>query len=69
MAKLPQVYHPGTDKLVNVTQEWCDSSQKALNKLAKQRNIIRSISNLNSAIDVEKLDKIGEFLNSIGMDW
>lgn len=44
-----KVYSTASDKLVPVTQKWCDDSFRALNLLARQRTVARNILNLNMA--------------------
>ncbi len=62
-----KVYNIATDELVSVTQEWCDNMQKGLNNLAKHREIVRRVLNLNTTRDEKKLDQIQNFLNTIGV--
>jgi hypothetical protein len=67
---IPQIYKVGSDEMGDVTQEWCDGAQNALNKLALQRNLIRKISNLNVADkeDVSKLDKIHDIFITVSKE-
>ena len=57
-----KVYNPGTDELVDVTQEWVDDAQRNLNKLAKQREIVRKVLSLKINHHAELLDKLDHLL-------
>lgn len=58
MDKIPQVYDHKEDELINVTQEWCDDTKKALNRLAYKIETIKALASINPITDYEKLQKI-----------
>lgn len=60
MTDLPKVYVAGEDQLVDVTQDWCDDIQKAVNRLAKKQDVVKAVLNLNSQTQSHILDKIIE---------
>lgn len=60
MTNLPKVYVAGEDQLVDVTQDWCDDIQKAINRLARKQDVVRAVMDLNSQTQYHILDKIIE---------
>ena len=57
-----KVYDCALDAFCFVTQEWCDNAQISMNNLAKVRNIIKAITNLNIIHDKDKIQKIADIL-------
>ncbi len=49
-------------KDVEVTQEWVDSAQKSMNKLAKKLLICEAVTKLHVIKDVALIDQLGRLL-------
>lgn len=60
-------YDPECDDLVSVDQAWCDAVQHNVNLLAMQREILRSISSMNTVVHEEDLKSIWNYIRSLGL--
>jgi len=57
-----KVYNCNTDEMVDVTQEWCDSAQMAMNKMHKRNEVIKMVTALNIIDDKELIDELHTIL-------